>query len=175
MKLVSENYLPDSDAINIIRVSTPRSSLKELCHQGTAGEVNDSDEGNNRLYVAHVKLTYYIFTAWGLLTNCMILKRRYLTQQSRQVSPSDSVSHSDLHSTSVPCLISSSLSLCIAIRFPRHADLAEFIYKARGLSVSSFCIALRPAIVGISCSKRLAPFYLPHADPVLSSCPHIIH
>jgi hypothetical protein len=62
MKLVSENYLPDSDAIDIIRVSTPRSSRKEPRHQGTAGEVNDSDEGNNRLYVAHVKLTYYIFT-----------------------------------------------------------------------------------------------------------------
>ena len=85
----------------------------------------------------------------------MILKHRYLTQQNRQVSPSDSVSHSDLHSTSVLCLISSSLSLCIAIRFPRHADLAEFIYKAHGLLVSSFCVALHPAIIGISCSKGL--------------------
>ena len=92
----------------------------------------------------------------------MILKCRYLTQQNRQVSPSDSVSHSDLHSTSVPCLVSSSLSLCVAITFPHCADLAEFIYKACGLLVSSFCIVLHPAIVGISRSKglRLSIFHM---------------
>ena len=92
----------------------------------------------------------------------MILKCRYLTQQNRQVSPSDSVSHSDLHSTSVPCLVSSSLSLCVAITFPCHADLVEVIYKAHSLSVSSFCVALCPAIIGISRSKglRLSIFHM---------------
>ena len=86
----------------------------------------------------------------------MILKHRYLTQQNRQVSPSDSVSHSNLHLTSVLCLVSSLLSLCVAITFLHRVDLAEFIYKAHGLLVSSFCVALCPAIVSISCSKGLS-------------------
>ena len=42
---------------------------------------------------------------------------------------------------------------CVA--FLHCADLAEFIYKAHGLSVSSSCIVLHPAIISILCSKVL--------------------
>ena len=131
-------------------------SLKEPCHQGTAREVNDSNEGNSCLYTAHTKLTYYIFTPWGPLTNCMILKHRYLTYVANHWS-----FPLRLIITFWPSFDFSSVSRLFVVVplhcvvFPCHADLAEFIYKACSLSVSSFFIVLHPAIIGISRCKDL--------------------